>query len=106
MEVDRTVELAAQCTACNTAKQHVKPFPKESHTEIKGIRDLTVSDVWGLAVGLIKLKSMSQYSIHSFIYFIHSLLLHPLLCYHHNHLSSYSVINYLISVLHNTSFLC
>src|ERR1700678_2383037 len=49
MEVDRTVEPAAQCTACITAKQHVKPFPKESRTEIKGIRDLTVSNVWGPA---------------------------------------------------------
>src|SRR5271168_2346335 len=49
MEVDRTVEPAAQCTACITAKQHVKPFPKESRTEIKGIGDLTVSDIWGPA---------------------------------------------------------
>src|SRR5271168_1864588 len=45
MEVDRTVEPAAQCTACITAKQHVKPFPKESRTKIKGIGDLTVRDV-------------------------------------------------------------
>src|ERR1700678_3818052 len=49
MEVDRTVEPAAQCMSCITAKQHVKPFPKESCTEIKGIGDLTVSDVWGPA---------------------------------------------------------
>lgn len=49
MEVDRTVEPAAQCTACITAKQHIQPFPKESQTEIKGIGDLTVSDVWGPA---------------------------------------------------------
>ena len=46
MEVDRTVEPAAQYTACITAKQHIK---KTSHTEIKRIRDLTVSDVWGPA---------------------------------------------------------
>ena len=49
MEVDRTVELAAQCQACIVAKQHVKPFPKESQSEIKEIGDLTVSDLCGLA---------------------------------------------------------
>jgi hypothetical protein len=42
MEVDRTVEPAAQCMACITAKQHVKQFPKESRTEIKGIGDRLV----------------------------------------------------------------
>jgi transposase InsO family protein len=49
MEVDRTVEPAAQCKACIAAKQHVQPFPKNSETEIKEIGDLTVSDVWGPA---------------------------------------------------------
>ena len=43
------MEPAAQCTACITAKQHIKPFPKTSCMEIKRIRDLTVSDVWGPA---------------------------------------------------------
>jgi hypothetical protein len=47
--------------------------------------------------------------IHSFIYFIHSLLLHLLLCYHHNLLSSCCyliiLINYLISTLHNILFM-
>ena len=33
MEVDRTVEPAAQCTACISAKQHIKPFPKTSRTK-------------------------------------------------------------------------
>ena len=49
MEVDRSMELAAQCPACIIAKQHTQPFPKESHTEIENIGDLTVSDVWGPA---------------------------------------------------------
>ena len=49
MEVDRTVEPAAQCKVCIVAKQHVQPFPKNSQTEIKEIGDLTVSDLWGLA---------------------------------------------------------
>jgi transposase InsO family protein len=40
---------AAQCKVCIVAKQHVQPFPKNSHTEIKEIRDLTVSDLWGPA---------------------------------------------------------
>src|ERR1700678_727536 len=40
-----------------------------------------------------------------FIHLFYPFIITPsLLCYHHNHLSSYSVINYLISVLHNTSF--
>jgi GAG-pre-integrase domain len=49
MEVDRTVEPAAQCKVCIVAKQHVQSFPKNSQTEIKEIGDLTVSDLWGLA---------------------------------------------------------
>ena len=49
IEVDRTVEPAAQCKACIIAKQHVQPFPKQSQMKIKEIRDLTVSDLQGLA---------------------------------------------------------
>ena len=49
MEVDRTVDPAMQCKVCIIAKQHVQPFPKNSQTKIKEIRDLTVSDLWGLA---------------------------------------------------------
>ena len=49
MVLGMEVELAAQCTACITAKQHIKPYPKESHMEIKRIGDLTVSDTWGPA---------------------------------------------------------
>src|ERR1700678_533862 len=58
------------------------------------------------SVGVIELNSMSQYSIHSFIYFIHSLLLHSFVL-----LSSQSfifiivLINYLISTLHNILFM-
>jgi Zinc knuckle len=44
MEVDKSVELAAQCKACIVAMQHTQPFPKNSNMEIKEIRDLTVSD--------------------------------------------------------------
>ena len=49
MEVDRTVDPAMQCKVCIVAKQHVQPFPKNNQTEIKEIRDLTVSDLWGPA---------------------------------------------------------
>jgi GAG-pre-integrase domain len=47
MEVDKSVEPAAQCKACIVAKQHTQPFPKNSNTEIKEIRDLKVSNMWG-----------------------------------------------------------
>jgi hypothetical protein len=47
MEVDKSVEPAAQCKACIITKQHTQPFPKNSDTEIKEIGDLTVSDMWG-----------------------------------------------------------
>lgn len=49
MEVDGGVEGNAKCEACILAKQHIKPFPKQSQTEIKEIIDLTVSNMWGLA---------------------------------------------------------
>ena len=49
MEVDADAKIAEECKACIMAKQHVTPFPKESHTEIAEIRDLTVCDVWGPA---------------------------------------------------------
>ena len=69
MEVDRTVEPAAQCKACITTKQHVQPFPKNCKTEIKEIRDLMVSDVWGLvhtqAPGEINISSHSQMARHN-----------------------------------------
>ena len=49
MEVDQSEDAIDQCEVCIKAKQHVKPFPKESTTEIAAIGDLTVSDVWGPA---------------------------------------------------------
>ena len=49
MDVDTTVEPQTQCQPCIIAKQHVKSFPRESHTEIAEIGDLTVTDLWGPA---------------------------------------------------------
>jgi hypothetical protein len=49
MEVDKSVEPAAQCKAYIIAKQHTRPFLKNSNMEIKEIRDLTVSNMWGPA---------------------------------------------------------
>ena len=49
MEIDESVLASTECKDCTIAKQHVTPFPKESHTEIEEIADLTVSDIWGPA---------------------------------------------------------
>jgi hypothetical protein len=47
MDINESIEPMAQCEPCIVAKQHVQPFPKESHTAISEIGDLTVSDLWG-----------------------------------------------------------
>src|SRR5271168_4193245 len=49
MDVDTMVEPQTQCQPCIIAKQHIKSFPRESHTEIAEIGDLTVTDLWGPA---------------------------------------------------------
>src|SRR5271168_2320073 len=49
MDVNTTVEPQTQCQPCIIAKQHVKSFPQESHTDIAEIGDLTVTDLWGPA---------------------------------------------------------
>lgn len=47
MNVDKSTASTGQCEPCIISKQHIQPFPQESHTEIAEIGDLTVSDVWG-----------------------------------------------------------
>ena len=49
MEVDTMVEPQAQCQPCIIAKQHIKSYPWESHTDIAEIGDLTVTNLWGPA---------------------------------------------------------
>ena len=38
-----------QCLACIQGKRHVEPFPKEATKSVDKIRDLVLSNVWGLA---------------------------------------------------------
>jgi len=49
MELASSRDPPRKCEACIQAKQHVTPFPKESSTKIRGIGDLTLTDVWGPA---------------------------------------------------------
>ena len=41
--------LDFDCDVCIQGKQSVQPLHKESHTEYMEIRELIVTDVWGLA---------------------------------------------------------
>lgn len=47
LTVDESVPPLKQCEACIRARQHILPFPKESHTKYENIGDMTFSNVWG-----------------------------------------------------------
>ncbi|QRV77015.1 Retrovirus-related Pol polyprotein from transposon TNT 1-94 [Ceratobasidium sp. AG-Ba] len=58
MEVSEGNEgLEFECESCIKAKMHTKPFPKESHTEVKDVGELVVTDVWGPA----RIASIGRY---------------------------------------------
>ena len=47
LAVDTTSVPSTQCDTCIKGKHHKSPVPKESHTTIEEIGDLTLSDYWG-----------------------------------------------------------
>ena len=49
LDINETKEHS-QCKACIQGKQHVEPFPKKAEDMVNQISDITVSDVWRLAV--------------------------------------------------------